>query len=189
MSTSVLDRFFFAVATAIPAIRATPTHESEKSTAEIAGIARIAIANETCDGIAANESDEAPLGWWATFRARIDCCDQLINRLCDLRGDDDARRADLLAVRKRMAPVKLDGDIAYLEIEIAHLTPSVPALKQATGRCIECEHFARVGTGERCAHPDRSPAGEPPRADCLPAHQCERFIHWRSHQSNQGDKL
>jgi hypothetical protein len=125
----------------------------------------------------ANDSDEAPADWWATFREKIDQCDRLIHQLCDLRGDDEARRADLLATRKRAAPVHLDGDIEYLEKQIASRTPA--PITQSRGRCIECESFARVGTGERCAHPDRSPAGEPARADCLPAHQCERFIHWR----------
>lgn len=175
MSASVLDRFIFAGATAIPAIRAIPKPESEEITAGIAGIIRIAIANETCNAIAANESDEASSDWWSTLRAKIDRCDHLIHQLCDLRGDDDARRADLLAVRKHMAPVKIDGDIAYLEREIDRLTPA-PA-KPARGRCIECLSFARVGTGERCSHPERSPVGEPLRADCLPAHQCERFVH------------
>ena len=60
-----------------------------------------------------------------------------------------------------------------------------PTPRQARRRCIECEHFARVGIGERCAHPDRSQPGEPARADCLPAHQCERFIHWWSTQSGK----
>ncbi len=98
-------------------------------------------------------------------------------------------KAEILAVltaandRDLHAPERTlsDGDksalaIAESAIARAALTPS-----PATRRCIECEHFARVGvTGERCSHPDRSPPGEPARADCLPAHQCERFIHWRT---------
>lgn len=123
-------------------------------------------------------TDEAE-AFWSTFLARVTECDELINSLCDLRGDDDARRADLLAVRMRMAPQKIDGDIAYLKAEIATLVPT-PA-RPATGRCIECQHFVRVGVvGERCSHAERSPPGEPERADCLPENDCARFIHWRN---------
>ena len=124
-------------------------------------------------------TDEAA-AFWSNFLARVTECDELINSLCDLRGDDDARRADLLAVRKRMSPQKIDGDISYLKAEIATLTPPAPPAPPATGRCIECKHFARVGIGERCAHPERSPAGEPERADRLPDNECERFVHWRN---------
>ena len=121
-------------------------------------------------------TDEAE-AFWSTFLARVTECDELINSLCDLRGDDDARRADLLAVRKRMAPQKIDGDIAYLKAEIATLAPA-PA-SPATGRCPDCLHFVRVGVvGERCSHPERSPPGEPERADCLPENECEKFIFW-----------
>ena len=119
-------------------------------------------------------TDEAE-AFWSTFLARVTECDELINSLCDLRGDDDARRADLLAVRMRMAPQKIDGDIAYLKAEIATLTPAL-----TTDRCIECLSFRRAGLGERCGHPARSLPTEPPLAACLPAHQCERFVHWRN---------
>ena len=122
-------------------------------------------------------TDEAA-AFWSNFLARVTECDELINSLCDLRGDDDARRADLLAVRMRMAPQKIDGDIAYLKAEIATLTPAPPAL--TTGRCIECLSFRRAGLGERCGHPARSLPTEPPLAACLPAHQCQRFVHWRN---------
>ena len=122
-------------------------------------------------------TDEAE-AFWSTFLARVTKCDKLINNLCDLRGDDDARRADLLAVRMRMAPQKIDGDIASLKAEIATLTPG--PLEPTTGRCIECASFALAGLGHRCSHPDRWPPGEPERADCRPDHQCERFIHWRN---------
>lgn len=135
-------------------------------------VAALTAAND------AEQMTEAADDFWQTLRARIDECDALINELCDPRGDDDEHRAALLSQRKRMAPIKLHSDIAYLRAEIATLTPPPPT--QTRGRCIECKHFARVGIGERCAHPDRSPQGEPDRADCLPAHQCERFIHWRA---------
>ena len=81
----------------------------------------LATSQTSQGGIAANDdellTDEAA-EFWRTFLARVTECDELINSLCDLRGDDDARRADLLAVRKRMAPQKVDGDIAYLKTEI-----------------------------------------------------------------------
>ena len=56
--------------------------------------------------------------FWATLTARIDEADRLINRLCDVRHDDDEHRAALLEQRKRMAPSHLDSDIAYLKREI-----------------------------------------------------------------------
>jgi hypothetical protein len=73
-------------------------------------------------------SDGQPLAvpedddFWRTLRARIDECDRLINQLCDRRGDDDDHRAALLRQRKRMAPQKLDTDIAYLKQEINRIT-------------------------------------------------------------------
>ena len=69
------------------------------------------------DSIGQSEANEEADHFWRTFRARIDECDSLIHELCDLRRDD--HRADLLAVRKRMAPHKLDSDIHYLKSEIA----------------------------------------------------------------------
>jgi len=90
----------------------------------------LATSQTSPRGIAANDdelmTDEAA-EFWSTFLARVTECDELINSLCDLRGDDDARRADLLAVRKRMAPQRVDGDILYLKAEIATLTPAPPA--------------------------------------------------------------
>jgi hypothetical protein len=146
--------------------------------AEILVVLTAANDSELPDDLAQLEADD----FWRTLRARIDECDRLIHLLCDLRADDDERRNDLLAVRKRMAPDMLDFDIAYLNGEITKLTPAAPSQEQTRGRCIECVHVARASRGERCAHPDRSPAGEPKRADCLPAHQCDRFIHWRGKQ-------
>ena len=87
-------------------------------------------------------TDEAA-EFWSTFLARVTECDELINSLCDLRGDDDARRADLLAVRKRMAPQRVDGDILYLKAEIATLTPAPPAEPERAD-CLpqnECTRF------------------------------------------------
>ena len=184
MNASVLDRFIFRTATAIRVTPAIPDPVSEGQSSKVARIAGIALANANAGEFfdssadASNEPTETPSDWWAMLRARIDECDRLIHELCDLRCDGDARRADLLAVRRRMAPQMLDSDIVYLKSEIAGLTPSLP--RQSGRRCIECEFFARVGIGERCSHPDRSLAGEPPRADCLPANECDRFIYWRA---------
>ena len=124
--------------------------------------------------------DEAE-AFWSTFIARVDHCDSLIHALCDIRNDTEKERADLLASRKRTSPENLDSNITHLTAEIATLTPAT-----TTGRCIECQHFVRVrvglgvGVGERCSHPNRSLSTEPPRAQCLPDHRCEQFIHWKT---------
>jgi len=51
--------------------------------------------------------------------ARVDEIDALIGQLCTLRHDTDEHRAELLAVRKRMAPNHIDTDIKYLREQIA----------------------------------------------------------------------
>ena len=65
----------------------------------------------------------AAMQFWRGLISRVDECDRLIHELCDLRGDTDAHRADLLAVRKRMAPVHIDSDIGYVQSEITALLP------------------------------------------------------------------
>ena len=59
--------------------------------------------------------------FWHRFTERIDECDRLIQELCDLRGDTEKHRADLLAARKTMAPANLVCDIAYLKTAIAEV--------------------------------------------------------------------
>lgn len=81
-------------------------------------LAALTAANDTDPAL--DEADD----FWQTLRARIDDCDGLIRELCDLRHDDEEHRADLLSVRRRMAPQKLDGDIACLRAEIASLAPA-----------------------------------------------------------------
>ena len=76
-------------------------------------LAALTAANDA--GLPTDPSDD----FWQTLRASIDECDRLIHELCDIRGDDLETRADLLAVRKRMAPNSLAGDIAYLKAGIA----------------------------------------------------------------------
>ena len=83
-------------------------------------VAALTAAND--DDPSMDDADE----FWRTFLARVTECDKLINSLCDLRGDDDEHRADLLAVRKRMAPQKLDSNIAYLKNEINQITKANP---------------------------------------------------------------
>ena len=186
MSASVLDRFIFRFATATRAIPATPSPVLAVPTQRIARIAGIAVANSNDYDFFDDDSDvpdtrtETASDWWATLGARVTECDRLINLVCDLRGDTEKERADLLHVRRHSAPVHLDSDITYFTAAVAALAPAPAPPTPATGRCIECKYFARVGIGERCAHPQRSPAGEPERADCLPDNECERFVHWRN---------
>jgi len=138
------------------------------------------LALLTAANDAANDADEASSAWWDTFLSRVTECDELIHQLCSLRGDDEARRADLLATRKRTSPANLDGDIEYLMSEIASLTaPAAPT----TGRCIACQHFKLAGLGHRCSHPERVLPNEPPIVECLPDNQCNQFVHWCPLQS------
>ena len=77
------------------------------------------VRNHKDELIAALMVDE----FWQTLSARVGECDQLIGELCNLRGDTDQHRANLMAVRKRMAPVHIDRDLNQLraEIELARL--------------------------------------------------------------------
>jgi len=67
--------------------------------------------------------------FWITLKARIAECDALIHRVCDLRGEPDEYRAEMLAIRKRMAPEKLDSDIAYLKAVIKRCEQLIEASK------------------------------------------------------------
>lgn len=58
--------------------------------------------------------------FWHGFKGRVDECDRLIHELCDLRSDTSEHRAILLEIRKRMAPNSIDGDIAYLQQQVAN---------------------------------------------------------------------
>lgn len=57
--------------------------------------------------------------FWATLTARVAECDELINKLCDIRNDDDEHRAALLEQRKCVAPEQLAADVCYLRAQIA----------------------------------------------------------------------
>lgn len=78
--------------------------------------------NSTGQALATPEAD----AFWQTLTARIDRCDRLINDLCDLRNDPDEHRAALLNQRTKIAPEKLDSDIAYLKNEINRITKEAP---------------------------------------------------------------
>ena len=93
-------------------------------------LAALTAANDT--ELPIDEADD----FWDRLRARIAECDALIHQLCDIRGDDLQRRSDLLALRKRMAPNCLAGDIAYLKAAIADADHSrdITAAKQRKNR-------------------------------------------------------
>lgn len=67
--------------------------------------------------------------FWTTLKARIVECDRLIHRVCDLRGDSDEYRAEMLAIRRRIAPAKLDSDIAYLKAVLKRCEQLIEANK------------------------------------------------------------
>jgi hypothetical protein len=75
-------------------------------------------APETDEARALQNTDDAA-HFWARLVTRIEECDRLINRLCDVRNDDDEHRAALLQQRKRIAPENLNPDIRYLRAQIA----------------------------------------------------------------------
>ena len=74
---------------------------------------------------AANDAD----AFWRTLGARIAECDRLIHQLCNLRGEEQEYREELLTLRMRMAPAKLDTDIEYLRREIQRCQKSQPSRK------------------------------------------------------------
>ena len=102
-------------ATAIPANPAAKKRNVAESSSFSSSSAPANDA-ENVDGYCYDPEEAAR--FWHGMTARIDEIDTLINQLCDLRNDSDEHRADLLAVRKRMAPRLIDGDIAYLRSEI-----------------------------------------------------------------------
>ena len=129
--------------------------------------------NSTGQPLAGTEADD----FWCNLTARIDEIDALINQLCDLRNDSDEHRADLLAVRKRMAPVHLDVDIRYLLEEIERATPA--SLPEPTRDCRDCEHHRGRAHLRYCLNPDgvvqRDDALASPIVDCSIASRCQAF--------------
>ena len=88
---------------------------------------------------AANDdgTDESEI-FWSNLIDRINWCDLLIHELCDVRGDDQARRDDLILTRQRTAPANVEGDIRYLLEEIDRVTPTSP--QEPTRDCRDCDH-------------------------------------------------
>ena len=76
--------------------------------------------------------------FWQGFIDRVNECDRLIHELCDLRNDTPEHRADLLAVRKRMAPARIDDDIKHLCEAIEQATPKAPTEPERD--CRDCMH-------------------------------------------------
>ena len=98
-----------------------------------------------------DESEESRI-FWSNLIDRIHWCDFLIHELCDVRGDDQARRDDLIRTRQRMAPDKIDGDIRYLLAEIETATPSPEAQRD----CRDCDHHrgSKKNVVRYCTSPD-----------------------------------
>ncbi len=95
------------------------------------------LAALSSDAANEDESEESKI-FWSNLIDRINWCDLLIHELCDVRGDDQARRDDLLAVRKRMAPDRIDGDIHYLLEEIERVAPT--SSPEPIRDCRDCDH-------------------------------------------------
>ena len=93
-------------------------HKAEIVESLVALSAHTAFA-EHSDGYTYDPDESAE--FWRNLIARVDECDRRIQQLCALRGDTDEHRADLLAVRKTMAPDNLVRDIVYLKAAIAEV--------------------------------------------------------------------
>ena len=98
-------------------------HKAEIVESLVALSAHTAFAEQS-DGYTYDPDESAE--FWRNLTARIDEIDRLIHQLCDLRNDSDEHRADLLAVRRRMAPNNIGSDIEYLRGEITRRQPQAP---------------------------------------------------------------
>lgn len=78
----------------------------------LAALSSAAEDAEQIDGYAFDPHEAA--SFWQGFKGRVDECDRLIHELCDIRGDDQARRDDLIRTRQRMSPTNVESDIRYL---------------------------------------------------------------------------
>ena len=106
------------IATAISANPATKARSVAESSS-FSSSRLPANDSEDIDGYHYDPIDAAR--FWQGLTARVDECDRLIHQLCDLRNDTSEHRADLLAVRKTMAPDNLVRDIVYLKAAIAEV--------------------------------------------------------------------
>ena len=125
---------------------------------------------------AANEdgTDDAAT-FWHGFMERVDECDRLIRQLCDRRGDSDAHRADLLAIRMRMAPANVDSDIKYLMDEIERVTPT--SLPEPMRDCRDCDHHR--GRNNNVVRYCVSPDGAAQRDDAVASVIVDRSVATR----------
>ena len=129
---------------------------------------------------AANEDEsEESKSFWSNLIDRINWCDLLIHELCDIRGDSQARRDDLIRTRQRTAPVNIDGDIRYLLEEIERVAPT--STPDSIRDCRDCEHQrGRNNNAIRyCVSPDsavqRDDALASAIVDCRVATRCNAF--------------
>ena len=149
----------------------TNTGMFASSQSSLLGIPETDAANE-------DESDESKI-FWSNLIERINWCDLLIHELCDVRGDDQVRRDDLILTRKRIAPDNIDADIRYLleEIERVTLTSTPEPIRD----CRDCEHHrGRNNNALRyCVSPDsavqRDDALASAIVDCRVATRCNAF--------------
>ena len=113
---------------------------------------------------AANEDEsEESKSFWSNLIDRINWCDLLIHELCDVRGDDQARRDDLILTRQRTNPAKVDSDIRYLLEEIKRVAPTPsPEPKRD---CRDCDHHR--GRNNNAVRYCVSPDGAAQRDDAL----------------------
>ena len=125
-----------------------------------------------------DESEESEI-FWSNLIDRINWCDLLIHELCDIRGDDQARRDDLILTRQRTAPANVDGDIRYLLEEIDRVA-SMPS-SEPKRDCRDCDHHrGRNNNAVRyCVSPDgaaqRDDAVASVIVDCSVATRCKAF--------------
>ena len=132
------------------------------------------------DSSAANDDDskESTI-FWANLVDRISWCDVLLHELCDIRGDDQARRDDLSRTRQRMAPANIDSDIRYLLEEIALATPA--SSSEPKRDCRDCDHHRNRNNNaiRYCVSPDgaaqRDDALASVIADSSVATRCKAF--------------
>ena len=122
-------------ATAISANPATKTHAVAESSS-FSSSSLPANDDENVDGYHYDPVEAAR--FWEGLTDRINWCDILIHELCDIRGDSQSRRDDLLLTRQRTAPVNIDGDIRYLLEEIKRVAP-MPS-PEPIRDCRDCDH-------------------------------------------------
>ena len=76
--------------------------------------------------------------FWEGLTDRINWCDILIHELCEIRGDSQARRDDLLLTRQRTSPANVDSDIRSLLEEIERVAPT--STPEPIRDCRDCNH-------------------------------------------------